>query len=49
MVTMDEVRAETRAMLDPADRIARDDLDRGLYLEGQARPKLPRWRRLLTL
>lgn len=49
MVTKAELRAETEAYLDALDRIARDDPDWGVYFEGEVRPRLPWWRRLLKL
>jgi hypothetical protein len=44
-----EIDAETRAFVDMADRVSRNDPDWGLYREGEARPRLPWWRRLLKL
>lgn len=52
MVTKEDVErfeAESRAFRDMADRVARDDPDWGYYLEGQPRPRLPWWRRVLHL
>lgn len=47
MVSMEKVRAETRAMLDHIDRVARNHPDWGLYYEGDERPKIPWWKHLL--
>lgn len=44
-----QLEAETRAYLDMADRVARDDPDWGFYLDPSEKPVLPWWRRLLKL
>ena len=49
MVTREELDADTRAFLDAAERIARDDLDWGVYWDGEARPSYPWWRRVLKV
>lgn len=49
MVSMEKIRAETRAIEDHMDRVARDDPDWNIYWEGEERPKLPWWRRLLRI
>lgn len=49
-VTMEQIRAETRAIQDALERSARNDPDWGVYFEGQERPPpMPWWRRLLKL
>lgn len=49
MWTREQFEAQTRAYKDAMDRIARNDPDWGVYDEGDERPKLPRWRRVLKL
>lgn len=49
-VTMEQIRAETRAIQDALERSARNDPEWGVYLEGQPRPPpRPWWRRLLNV
>lgn len=47
MVSMEKIQAETRALLDHVDRVARNDPDWGIYFEGEERRKIPLWQRLL--
>ena len=42
-------RELNEALLDMAGRVARNDPDWGIYFPGDARPHIPRWRRLLKL
>ena len=49
MITKEEMEAETRAYLDAFARIARNDIDWGVYFEGDERPQYPWWRRFLRL
>jgi hypothetical protein len=44
-----KAEAQTRAYLDMADRVARNDPDWGYYEEGDPRPHFPWWRRLLKI
>jgi hypothetical protein len=45
----EQLRIEREAIEDWADRVARNDPDWGLYFPGDARPHIPRWRRILKL